>query len=600
MYNISPNYIAAVKDSSHRRKIAGNVGGMTFDDENIVGGTLVIDNACSEGTEVKIGSVYMGQLQCVFCGINYTGQWYGKTITLAEGLLTGIIDDEEVWEWVPLGTFEIVEANHFEDGVHVTAYDRMQKFEKTFPELQTSGTPYDLLMLCCNECGVALKKTQEQIEELPNGNKSFVLFAENDIETYRDFVSWIAQTMGCFATMTRDGKLDIRMYGGTTVDTIGITERFRGASFSDFVTRYTGVSVVQIDKETTVYKGLEVDDGLTYNLGSNPLLQNIVLDEILGNILTALANIQYTPFSVDKAGNPAYDLGDQVEFPGGLGRGVTGCIMAYDYTYHGAYTIQGFGSNPALANAKSKTDKQIAGLMSRTNSQETQYYTFTNAGELVIGETDKEIIHIRFGSSKSTTSIFQAEILCDVESGEDTDTVIANVKYILNGNELLYKPVETWIDGDHLLHLLYFFPIDSAQINNLSVRMNAEGGTITIPAASIQACIYGQGLAATDKWDGYIEAEDNIVEVGFGTAGQRVDAITGEVTTNLQTPIVLEFSERITEVEFATTPDIVMPFGADVYINKYPLREKTWGEVNDMTWEEDGIYDETTLKHYGW
>ena len=406
--------------------------------------------------------------------------------------------------------------------------------------------------------------------------------------------------MGCFATMTRDGKLDIRMYGGTTVDTIGITERFRGASFSDFVTRYTGVSVVQIDKETTVYKGLEVDDGLTYNLGSNPLLQNIVLDEILGNILTALANIQYTPFSVDKAGNPAYDLGDQVEFPGGLGRGVTGCIMAYDYTYHGAYTIQGFGSNPALANAKSKTDKQIAGLMSRTNAQETQYYTFTNAGELVIGETDKEIIHIRFGSSKSTTSIFQAEILCDVESAPNEDTVIANVKYILNGNELLYKPVETWIDGDHLLHLLYFFPIDSAQINNLSVRMNAEGGTITIPAASIQACIYGQGLAASDKWDGYIEAEDNIVEVGFGTAGQRVDAITGEVTTNLQTPIVLEFSERITEVEFATTPDIVMPFGADVYINKYPLRELTWGEVKDMTWEEDGIYDETTLKHYGW
>ena len=122
----------------------------------------------------------------------------------------------------------------------------------------------------------------------------------------------------------------------------------------------------------------------------------------------------------------------------------------------------------------------------------------------------------------------------------------------------------------------------------------------TIAAASIQACIYGQGLAATDKWDGYIEAEDNIVEVGFGTAGQSVDAITGEVTTNLQTPIVLEFSEQIHEVEFATTPDVVMPFGADVYINKYPLRELTWGEVKDMTWEEDGIYDETTLKHYGW
>lgn len=596
MYDVSQKYKNAIQEPSRIRKISGYVGSVPFDDENIIGGTLVIDNACSEGTEVKIGSVYTGQLQCVFAGVNLTGEWYGKTITISEGLL---VDDDE-WEYVPLGVFEVSAANHFIDGIHVVAYDRMRKFDKTFPVMQTSGTPYELLTLCCNECNVTLAKTEEEIEALPNGDKAFVLFGENDVETYRDLIHWVTQTMGCFATMTRDGKLDVRMYGGTTVDSIGITERWRGASFSDFVTRYTGVSVVQIDKETTVYKGLEVDDGLTYNLGSNPLLQNIVLDEILGNILTALANIRYTPFSVDKAGNPAYDLGDQVEFPGGLGRGVTGCIMAYDYTYHAAYTIQGFGSNPALANAKSKTDKQIAGLMSRTNSQETQYYTFTNAGELVIGETDKEIIHIRFGSSKSTTSIFQAEILCDVQSGEETETVIANVKYILNGNELLYKPVETWIDGDHLLHLLYFFPIDSAQINNLSVRMNAEGGTITIPAASIQACIYGQGLAASDKWDGYIEAEDNIVEVGFGTAGQSVDAITGEVTTNLQTPIVLEFSERITEVEFTTTPDVVMPFGADVYINKYPLRELTWGEVKEMTWEEEGIYDATTLKHYGW
>lgn len=596
MYDVSQKYINAIREPSRIRRISGYIGSVAFDDENIIGGTLVIDNACSEGMEVKIGSVYVGQLQCVFTGIDLTGEWYGKTITLSEGLLV----DEDEWEYVPLGTFVVEEANHFEDGIHVTAYDGMQKFEKTFPVSQTSGTPYELLTLCCNECGVTLAKTEEEIEALPNGDKAFVLFGENDVETYRDLIHWVTQTMGCFATMTRDGKLDVRMYGGTTVDSIGITERWRGASFSDFVTRYTGVSVVQIDKETTVYKGLEVDDGLTYNLGSNPLLQNIVLDEILGNILLALSNIRYTPFSVDKAGNPAYDLGDQVEFPGGLGRGVTGCIMAYDYTYHAAYTIQGFGSNPALANAKSKTDKQIAGLMSRTNSQETQYYTFTNAGELVIGETDKEIIHIRFGSSKSTTSIFQAEILCDVESAPDTDTVIANVKYILNGNELLYKPVETWIDGDHLLHLLYFFPIDSAQINNLSVRMNAEGGTITIPAASIQACIYGQGLAASDKWDGYIEAEDNIVEVGFGTAGQSVDEITGEVTTNLQTPIVLEFSERITEVEFATTPDVVTPFGANVYINKYPLGELTWGQVSEMIWTENGIYDPVTEKYYDW
>lgn len=590
MYSVSQKYIEAVKEPSHTRKITGQIGSTPFSDENIVGGTLIIDNACSDGTDVKIGSVYVGQLQCVFTGIDLTGEWMGKVITLSEGLLVDIEDDEEEWEYVPLGTFDVVEANHFEDGVHVTAYDRMQKFEKDFPITQTLGTPYELLMLCCRDCGVTLKQTELEIQALPNGNKSFVLFGENDIETYRDLIFWVTQLMACFATMTRDGKLDIRPYGRTTVDSIGITERWRGASFSDFATKYTAVSVVQIDKEETVYKALSVDDGLTYNLGANPLLQNIVLDDILGNILTALSYIQYTPFSVDKAGNPALDLGDQITFPGGLGRGVTGCIMSYNYTYHGPYTIQGFGSNPALANAKSKTDKQIAGLMSRTNSQETQYYTFTNAGQLVIGETDKEIIHIRFGSSKSTTSIFQAEICCDVESGEDVDEVIANVKYILNGTELVYHPIETWFDGDHLLHLLYFFPIGDAQINNLSVRMNALGGTITIPAENIKACIYGQGLVATDKWDGYIEAEDNIIYVDFGTSVSGATEIGEEAEVALADVIRIDIDESIEEAALDTTPKPMAVDGV-VYVNKKPIVLLTWGAVKDMEWGADGITD---------
>ena len=89
-----------------------------------------------------------------------------------------------------------------------------------------------------------------------------------------------------------------RAYGDTVVDTIDSKHRFTGASFSDFETRYTGLSCVNIGDKTTSYYGMEVDDALTYNLGSNPFLQYGVDDakeEMRRAILHSLQNICYVP-----------------------------------------------------------------------------------------------------------------------------------------------------------------------------------------------------------------------------------------------------------------------------------------------------------------
>lgn len=79
--------------------------------------------------------------------------------------------------------------------------------------------------------------------------------------------------MACFATADRDGKIVFRPYTDEVTDTIDAEHRFSGASFSDFVTRYTGLSVVNMADGMTNYYGVEPDDALTMNLGSNPFLQ---------------------------------------------------------------------------------------------------------------------------------------------------------------------------------------------------------------------------------------------------------------------------------------------------------------------------------------
>lgn len=100
-----------------------------------------------------------------------------------------------------------------------------------------------------------------------------------------------------------------------------VTDRQRfSSSFSDFITRYTAISSTNIRTQTAEYYALEVDDGLTMNLGVNPLLQ-FGLEEtrkaLLENILADLSVVKYVPFDSDTIGNPALDLGDVLVFSGG-------------------------------------------------------------------------------------------------------------------------------------------------------------------------------------------------------------------------------------------------------------------------------------------
>ena len=591
MYPVSAAYMTAIGRPIKTRRILGAVGNILFDDSNLVSGTFKIDNQCSSGSELELGSVYIGQLTCVFNGINLTGEWMGKTIEVEERLL--IDEENDTWEAVPLGVYHVVEAQHQETGVYVVAYDVMDYLDKTWIPIATTGTPWDYISLISQKTGVDFAQTSEEIAALPNGNVAFALYPTNDMTTYRDLLFWVAQTMACFATANRQGRIEFRRYGSTAVDTIGGSTRWQGSSFSDYITRYTGVSLTRTEEQSTIYKGAEIDDALTYNLGANPLMQNGSADVPLTNILNALTQIAYTPFSVDRSGCPAYDLGDVLTFPDGIGGNRTGCIMAFEYDYHDVYMIDGYGANPALSGAQSKADKEIAGLMSRANAEQFQYYAYTNAEALTIDDDYVDIINLRFGSTKSTLVTFNAEIKLESEITEqEIESVVGNIKYIWNGVEMDYHPAETWIDGKHLLHLMYLIPIQDAAINTLKVRMNCEGGTGTVGIADLNAYIAGQGLVATSAWDGWIEAEDNITEITIAD-GLSVAEITEELTTSLVTPIVIEVEDAIVPVEVSGAP-IIARYGEIIYINKEPLLMLTWGDVKALgTWQN--IVDD-----YGW
>ena len=148
----------------------------------------------------------------------------------------------------------------------------MLRFEKSFPIKETFGTPFELLAMICEKCHVECGMTEEEILTFPNGEEMLAVYQENDIEVYRDFLHYIAQALGSFASIDRYGKLVLKPYGEMPVRTISAKERYE-LTLSDFKIYYTAINSTNAKTAIAEYYAIEEDTGLTMNLGINPLMQ---------------------------------------------------------------------------------------------------------------------------------------------------------------------------------------------------------------------------------------------------------------------------------------------------------------------------------------
>lgn len=264
MYSVSSAYLEAAKSRVQSHNLTGTIGSISFSKENIITGTFHITNQCTDDEDVRLGAVYVGQLECTFTGINIEyNSWIGKVITANFGIKLA----NNTWETIPLGVYTIIEARHTAEGVTVTAYDNMYKFDKPFKKgrFQFFGGLQSFIERACADCHVTFGMTDEEVEALPNGEEVFEIFGlwgkfkdfANDIETYRDLIFWIAQTLGCFATINRAGQLVFRRYTNTIVDTVSENYRLVGAEFADYITNYTGINVTNMEDNTVSYYGYD-------------------------------------------------------------------------------------------------------------------------------------------------------------------------------------------------------------------------------------------------------------------------------------------------------------------------------------------------------
>ena len=607
MYPVSKAFLQAVQENTRHYYWTGRIttaAGAVYDfsQEDIVKGSGYISGQCCGSSEIELGTVYATEMGIsLYLSVDrYTLE--DAQVELFYHLRLG----DGSYKEVPMGIFEVSEANRTAHFLELKAYDHMLRFERDFNGFESVGTAYDFMGLCAKACGVELAQTAAEIGAMPNGSEVLSIYAENDIETYRDVLYFVAQVLGGFFCINRAGKLELRKYGDSPVAEVLQRHRF-SSSFSDFVTRYTAVSSTNLRTQMAEYYAADPDDGLTMNLGINPLLQ-FGLDEtreaLCRNILASLSAVNYVPFDSETIGNPAFDLGDVLTFSGGQADGERlTCITSFYCKVGGKMKLKCVGKNPRLAQAKSKNDKNISGLLNQIEAGKLGIHTFTNASAYSIADTDVKIISIEFASKEENHVQFFGQVVVDVAAeqvgrsasaagtvvvpipaeaaGGDTGAdifleggsdfgdgsggtvevsvdvelpvswtedgkAVGFVTYELNDSEiLLHHPVETWHSGRHILSLYY--PIEKLVpniTNTFNVYLRMEGGEGTVEIGGCIASISGQAMAAAAAWDGKIEIGEYVSRFPLA-GGLQVRGFAGSIKTETMELVIREYADHM-------------------------------------------------------
>ena len=579
MYPVSNAFLTAVKANTRKYYWTGRITTTAgtvynFDQEDMVKGSGYITSQCCGSTEIELGSVYAAEMGIsLFSEIN--------RYTLEDAIVEPFYHLQVAggsYETIPMGIFEVSEANRKAKCLEIKAYDYMVRFEKAFTSLESIGNAYDFMVLCSTACDVDLAQSRAEIEAMPNGSENLSIYSDNDIETYRDVLFYVGQVLGGFFMINRAGELELRKYGNQSVLTVERKHRFT-SSFSDFITRYTAVSSTNLRTQIAEYYALDPDDGLTMNLGVNPLLQ-FGLEEtrrqLCTNILNDLSVVNYVPFDSDTTGNPALDVGDILSFTGGQADATKiACITSNSIKIGGRQAIKCVGKNPKLSQAKSKNDKNISGLLAQIEAGKIGIHTFTNASAFTVQNVDTKIISIEFATTEANHAQFFGQVIVDITADQVTKTATAtgdivipsvavdepepldpdNPEVIGNTEEQtvsvslpiswtedghadviftfefnnqmipVHYPQENWHSGRHTI--LLYYPIENVvpnYTNIFNVYMRCSGGTAAVDTGFCIASISGQSMGASAAWDGRIDIEEyvDLFVMGNGTNTERL------------------------------------------------------------------------------
>ena len=349
MYQTSEAYKAAMCAPVRSERISGYLGAKPLSDDNIISGTLYIDNQCvSSDEDITLGACVIGEMGFDLKDSLYDADYYyGKRITLtySQKLADGTYED------IPLGVFTVNNQTTRKDQetISIRAYDNMIKFDVQADKHNQVCTPEELLRIMCGICGVGFGGIDA---DLPNQDITLVYsmsFYAEYIVTVRDAIKYICELLCGYGTIGRDGRLYIHSLVPRSEADLTLTAAQRKSSkLSDKALVISGV-IAEITKyllDTTqmIQYPEKPNAGKLLQISDNPFMQQMESEQrraCIAAIAETAMQITYLPMSANTFGDPSLDIGDTVRFTGYIcGDGIDTVITHNYWRYRGTQELQ--------------------------------------------------------------------------------------------------------------------------------------------------------------------------------------------------------------------------------------------------------------------
>ena len=369
---------------------------------------------------LSIGGITASELEVEIDGLS--GVVTGKEYNVQIGLLTDF--ENKVYEWVSIGKFTAQKPTTRAYTTKFTAYDRfvsklggLYKSSLTYP---ASGKA--ILDEISALSGVPIKTDGITALNFPmrtvlgdNGETTQV--NPFDGFTYRETIGYIAMAYGKFATVNRNGEVELRWYtdNGYRIE--------KNMSYDDIEVAQTEFSVdylnviVNNDRNNPIQKG----EGVTGVTVGSPIFTEEMLNYAYGQI----SGFKYLPTTLSFKGDPRIDLGDIVTVVKSDGAEIKVPIMSLDFDFDGGLVCK--------VGSYGDTEQSNNTYASNPNSQRYNrlYTDILLLNQAIANKVTAEYVEARYVSTANLDAI-QADITQAVIRDLETEFLTADeadIKY---------------------------------------------------------------------------------------------------------------------------------------------------------------------------
>jgi len=458
-----------------------------------------------------------------------------------------------------------------------------------------------------------------------------------------DVIKAICQINAVYGIINRSGQFEFRTLPTITSTTYEAVDYYKSIDYQRFnVQSIEKVIVRQNENEVGAAYG---SDGNTYVVQGNMFtynLDDVVLLAIAQNIYPNVHGKVYVPYSATTYGMPWVEVGDIITYPVYdpstdtstnmdfyvLSRSLKGVQALFDSTEAEGQEYQTvFISNLTTQIDTIKSDMRE--MQRAIDNAVIKHYQAHNDSQIAVSSSFVKVLDFtpfKHFATDTTDFVFEGSIILNAVSSEteaNNEYTItpakAQVKYVLNGNDISYQPVEVYEDGEYTLALNYQMAgLVKNTRTDLEVYIKAVSGSLTIDANKAIGYLWAQNLDAIEIIRIYVYQMPTKVNY---TQGQSLDltglVIYGETNDGVLTDITSsctfspangsQLSTVGTQTVVVTYGDLQTSFSVEVtYLNfiDYVLYTETDQSIyiyglKTSAIEADGVHDLSIPSVYG-